>query len=357
MKKYFTYFKRCKFPLYFFVGSRNTEDGSTSDFELRTSYLLFNYSTIYSIFSLILFTSICGNLSAQQSVHYTQYSFNNLGYNPAFIGTTKCVEFKAGTRLQWLGFKGAPRSSFASLQHTFKAKNFHQNGKHGIGLYVEQDEIHITTRSYVKLGYAYHKKLSSKFTGSVGVFAGIQQYAINTAFAPNDPDPVLANASGSVLKYPDIMPGLLIYSNKVYYSFSINQLYFKDVGLGGDDNKQINQYYLGWGHKSPLGNWTWFKSFLLKADVMGPPALDLNTHWDYQNNIGFGLGYRVGEAVNAQLKLRVLASIAIGYSFDFPLNKIYGNYTHEIMISFSRCSAGGIGDGGSNKQHACPAYD
>ncbi|HRN41225.1 MAG: PorP/SprF family type IX secretion system membrane protein [Flavobacteriales bacterium] len=306
---------------------------------------------------VILFFFFSGVLVAQQSEQYSQYSFNNMWYNPAFIGTTKCLEFKAGTRLQWMGFRGAPRTSFASLQHTFKARNFHQNGKHAIGLYVEQDEIHITTRTYVKLGYAYHKKLSSKFTGGVGVYAGIQQYAINTAFSPNDPDPVLASASGSALKYPDIMPGILIYSNKVYYSFAVNQLYFKNIGVGGPENKQINQYYFGWGHKSPLGNWTFFKSFLLKANVMGPPALDLNMNFDYQNNIGFGLGYRVGEAVIAQLKLRIFESIAIGYAFDFPLNKIYGNYTHEFMISFSKCGGGGIGDGGSNKQHACPAYN
>jgi type IX secretion system PorP/SprF family membrane protein len=302
---------------------------------------------------VILLLLVVG-VNAQQSAHYTQYSFNNMGYNPAFIGTTKCLEFKAGSRLQWMGFRGAPTTSFASIQHTLGAKNFQQKGKHGIGLYVEQDEVHITTRTYVKLGYAYHKKLSSKFTGAVGVFAGIQQYAISTAFSPNDPDPVLASASQSELKYPDIMPGILLYNNKMYYSFSINQLYFKNLG---NESTQINQYYLGWGHKSPAGSWTFFKSFLLKANVMGPPALDLNMHWDYQNNIGFGLGYRVGEAINAQLKLRILESVAIGYAFDFPLNKIYGNYTHEFMISFSRCGGGGIGDGGSNKQHACPAYN
>lgn len=306
---------------------------------------------------IILFALISGSLFSQQSVQYSQYSFNNLSYNPAYIGTTKCIEFKTGSRLQWLGFKGAPTTSFASIQYAFKAKNFHQNGKHGIGLYVEQDLIHITTRTYVKLGYAFHKKISAKYTGAVGVFAGIQQYAINTAFAPNNPDPVLANASGSELKYPDIMPGLLVYNDKVYYSFSINQLYIKDMGLGGNDNKQFNQYYLGWGHKSPAGGWTLFESFLLKANMMGPPALDLNLNWDYQNNFGIGIGYRVGEAVNAQLKLRIFDAVAIGYAFDFPLNKFYGNYTHELMISFSKCGGGGIGDGGGIKQHACPAYN
>lgn len=292
---------------------------------------------------------------AQQSVHYTQYSFNNLGYNPAFIGTTKCTEFKAGTRLQWMGFRGAPTSSFASLQHTLKPKHSKGTGKHGIGLYVEQDEVHITTRTYVKLGYAYHKKLSSKYTGAVGVFAGIQQYVVSFATSPLDPDPVLASASVSELMYPDIMPGILLYNKSTYYSFSINQLYFKDLPVG--KSTQINQYYIGWGNTTPFGNWDWFKSFLLKADIMGPPALDLNMQWDYKNTIGFGLGYRVGEAANARIKLRILEGLAIGYAFDFPLNKIYGNYTHEFMLSFSRCSAGGIGDGGGAKNIPCPAYN
>lgn len=305
---------------------------------------------------LILFFYV-GFVSAQQSIQYTQYSFNNLSFNPAFIGTTKCLSFKAGTRMQWVGFEGAPRTSFASVQKAFGTKNFHNKGKHGLGLYVEQDEIHITTRTYVKLGYAYHKKLTSKLTGGFGIFAGIQQYSINTAFGDNNPDPVLANASGAELKYPDLMPGVLFYNDKVYYSFAINQLYFKKVGLGGEENKQVNQYLIGWGHKSPAGKWTLFKSFLLKANAVGPPDLDLNLNWDYYNDIGIGVGYRVGEAVNAQLKLRILQSVSIGYSFDYPLNKIMGSYTHEFMISFSRCPDSGVGGGGSDKQHYCPAYN
>ncbi|MCB9364559.1 MAG: type IX secretion system membrane protein PorP/SprF [Flavobacteriales bacterium] len=306
---------------------------------------------------IIIFIVLGGFVQAQQNVQYTQYSFNNMSYNPAFIGTTKCLSFKAGTRLQWVGFEGAPRTSFASIQKTFGTKNFQNKGKHGLGLYVEQDGVHITTRTYVKLGYAYHKKLSSKFTAGLGIYAGIQQYAINTAFNDNNPDPVLANASGSELKYPDLMPGVLLYSNKVYYSFSINQLYFKNIGLGGDENKQVNQYLFGWGHKSPAGKWTLFKSVLLKTNMTAPPSLDMNLNWDYQDNIGVGLGYRVGESVNAQLKLKILASISLGYAFDYPLNKIMGSYTHEIMISFSRCPENGVGSGAGKDSHYCPAYN
>ena len=190
----------------------------------------------------------------------------------------------------------------------------------------------------------------------LGVFAGIQQYATNDALGgQGNPDPVLAASAGSVLRYPDIMPGILFYSKKAYWSFSVNQLYFKSINLG-EKESQINQYYFGGGFKSDRGNWTIFKSFLLKQDIMGPPGLDLNVAWVYRQNTSFGLGYRVGESVIAQLKFK-LGALKIGYAFDFPLNKIYGNYGHEIMIGFNKCGGDGAGDGGGMKPHVCPAYN
>lgn len=306
------------------------------------------------ITSIILFI-ISVATYAQQSPQYSQYSFNNFGYNPAFAGTTKCLDFRLGTRMQWMGFEGAPRTMFASAHKSFKGAHYNGKGFHAAGLYVEQDRVHLTGRTYVKLAYAYHMKMSRKYTLGMGVFAGIQQYSVDNVFGENNPDPVLDAASGSALRYPDIMPGVLLYSKKAYYSFSINQLYFKNINLGVEE-KQINQYIFGAGHKSNAGDWTIFKSFLLKWNVMGPPAIDLNLAWIYRQNISFGLGYRVGESAIANVKFRMFNSLAIGYAFDFPLNKIYGNYGHEIMLSFSTCGDDGAGGGGGTKQKACAAY-
>lgn len=293
----------------------------------------------------------------QQAPQYSQYAFNNFGHNPAFAGTAKCLDFKAGTRLQWVGFDNAPRTSFASVHMPFKSNHYKANrGTHAVGLYVEQDAVHLTTRSYIKAGYAYHKKIFPKLTLGAGIFAGVQQYAISNVFGENNPDPVLDNAGGSVLHYPDIMPGILLYNNKIYYSFSINQTYFKNIKLG-QESKQVNQYYFGIGHQSVHGNWTVFKSFLLKMNVMGPPALDMNIAWVFKQNFTMGIGYRAGEALVAQIKFRLFNSLTIGYSFDFPLNKIYGNYSHEIMLGFRNCPSGGvIGEGNGMKPHTCPAY-
>jgi len=305
---------------------------------------------------VILFLSICTYSYSQQSAHYSQYSFNNFGYNPAFAGTAKCLDFRIGTRLQWVGFEGAPRSTFVSGHAKLGRKTYNGRGTHGIGGYIEQDDVHLTTRTAFKIGYAYHTKLSSKYKMNLGIFAGLQQYSTDDVFGGEaNPDPVLSSAAGSVLRYPDIMPGILLYSRKMYWSFSINQLYFKSINLG-QEQKQVNQYYFGAGHQSVLGHWSVFKSFLLKQNIMGPPAIDLNMAFVYYQALTFGIGYRVGEAAMAQVKIK-FGKISIGYGFDYPLNKLHGNYTHEIMISFNACKGDGIGDGAGGKSFECPAYN
>ena len=189
----------------------------------------------------------------QQSSQYSQYTFNNFGYNPAFAGTKKCIDFRLGTRLQWLGFRGAPTSTFVSGHSRLGRKHYKNRGFHAIGGYIEQDDVHLTTRSTFKIGYAYHTKLSSKYTMGLGIFGGIQQYSTDDVFGGEvNPDPVLANAAGSVIRYPDFMPGILLYSKNVYWSFSVNQIYFKNINLG-QEQKQVNQYYFGAGHRNVMG--------------------------------------------------------------------------------------------------------
>jgi len=300
---------------------------------------------------IISFLLISLGVAAQQSAQYSQYTFNNFAHNPAFAGTVRCLD-----RLQWVGIKGAPRTTYASLQMPINRKRFNTKGKHSVGLYIEQDNVHFTKRTAIKGAYSYHKKLSLKYTVGMGVFAGLQQYSSEGIGGQNSLDPVLAAAEGSVLRYPDIMPGILLYSNRVYWSFAINQLYFKNINLGVDQ-KQVNQYYFGAGHKTLFSSkWTFFPSFLLKMNVMGPPALDLNTAWVYQQKFTMGVGYRVGESAVAQIKFN-LGMMKIGYAFDYPLNNIMGNYGHEIMISFSGCGGGDVGNGGGLSPHLCPAYD
>ena len=293
-------------------------------------------------------------LKAQQSEQYSQYTFNNFGYNPAFLGIIKCIDFKLGNRLQWVGFKGAPASTFASVQVPIKRKHFKNRGRHALGLYVNQDKVHLTARTTVKLAYAYTTKLSLKYTLSAGVFAGIQQYKTTLFGRESSVDPVLASAGGVVIRYPDIMPGVLLYNKSVYWSFSINQLYFWDINLG-QEQKQVPQPQFGAGQKTIYGDWTVFKSFLLRWSILAPPSIDLNLAWRYKKRVSFGVGYRVGESALANVKFS-FEGVKVGYAFDYPLNQLRGNYSHEIMIGFSSCKLVGSPSGSEDIPYVCPAY-
>jgi type IX secretion system PorP/SprF family membrane protein len=305
-------------------------------------------------FLAIFIISLSFSLKAQQAEQYSQYAFNNFGYNPAFLGTIKCVDLKLGNRMQWVGFDGAPASTFASFQVPLKRKRFKNRGRHALGFYVNQDKVHLTARSTVKLAYAYTTKLSLKYTLSAGVFAGIQQYNTTLVGRENNADPVLASAGGVVIRYPDIMPGVLLYNKSVYWSFSINQLFFRDIKLG-QDQKQVLQYQFGGGQKTIYGDWTVFKTFLLRWNILAPPSIDLNVAWLYKQTVSFGVGYRVGESAIANVKFN-LDGVKVGYAFDYPLNQLRGHYGHEIMIGFSRCKLGGSPTGGDDIPYVCPSY-
>jgi type IX secretion system PorP/SprF family membrane protein len=310
------------------------------------------------VYIILLFSLVFDSL-AQQTFQFSQYSFNNFGHNPAFAGTKKCFDFRGGARLQWLGMEGAPRTNFASIQMLLTKKHYANKGKHAVGLYLEQDRIHVTSRTYIKGAYAYHKKLARKLTGAVGIFGGVQQLSVDNVFKADNGDPVLANASGSVFLYPEFMPGALIYNNRFYLGLSIAQLYPHKMKIAGPKQKYRNHYFLTAGHKSIYRNVNFYKSFLLKLNRLSPPALDLNMAWEFKNTVTFGLGYRVGEAAIATIKLRLLGAFVIGYAFDFPLNKLRAANAmgHEIMFGFNKCGSGDGAGSASDKMHTCPAYN
>src|SRR5204863_3864683 len=64
---------------------------------------------------LLLLNSVCAAV-AQQRPFYTQYILNNYILNPALSGIENYTDIKLSVRDQWIGLKGAPRTSYFSIQ-------------------------------------------------------------------------------------------------------------------------------------------------------------------------------------------------------------------------------------------------
>lgn len=287
-------------------------------------------------------------LSAQQTPQYSQYVFNSYGHNPAFGGMQKCFDLKMGGRFQWVGFDNAPRSYFVSFNMPLKFKRY-VKGTHAVGAYISQDQTHIIKHNYIYLGYTYHLRLAKKKRMAMGVFGGMQDFGVNRM--TNDP---LLLSQQSAYHYPDIMPGILFYNKTAFYGLSIQQVVPLSIKVAGDKNKLKHHYLFMMGKRILTGgSWNVFYSTLIKANFIAPPAIDLNLNLEYSQTFSFGLGYRVGEAINAQLKFKVGKIITLAYAFDYPLNymrnlNIMG---HEVMLGFSGCTPYG-----AEGQDPCPVY-
>jgi type IX secretion system PorP/SprF family membrane protein len=61
-------------------------------------------------------------MDAQQRPHYTQYVINPFIINPAIAGIDNYGDLKVSARDQWVGLKGAPRTTYLTL-HAPLGKN------------------------------------------------------------------------------------------------------------------------------------------------------------------------------------------------------------------------------------------
>ena len=64
---------------------------------------------------------------------------------------------------------------------------------------------------------------------------------------------------------------------------------------------------------------------------MGPPGLDLNMAWVYRQKTTFGLGYRVGESVIAQLKFKLGSLMLVGIIIQATGIALYHNSLMQVI--------------------------
>src|ERR1700757_3462568 len=157
--------------------------------------------------------------SAQQTVQFSQYVFNGLAVNPAYAGYKDDWTVNLGSRLQWVGFQGAPQTGVTSFDGATG-----NNSNVGLGLIATFDKLGPETRSSIYANYAYRLQLDELDTKRLcfGLAFGAEQYSINgSAFNPIDGGDAGVPA-GMVSKFtPDFRFGVYYYSPGVYFGASV----------------------------------------------------------------------------------------------------------------------------------------
>jgi type IX secretion system PorP/SprF family membrane protein len=293
----------------------------------------------------------------QQLPLYTQSNFNNFGVNPAFAGSSECVDIRLGYRSQWVGFEGNPTTAFVNGHGKIPRKrNSMKSSFFGIGGRIFNDAAGPFNFIQLELAAAYHVKLGINLYGSVGVFAGIIQnrFDVSGLTLTNFNDPAINGSSASIV-YPAITPGFLIYNSTFYLGFSIQNIVNIKLPEVGIETRTARHYIIKGAKSFMLSDRAELvPSVVFRYAYNSPVAYDLNLIYDLDHKYQFGLSYRNQNAIAALVNFKLFNMISLGYSFDYTINNInYGTYgSHEIILGFNTCD---LGDGDSKVR--CAAFD
>ena len=306
---------------------------------------------------------------AQQKPHYTQYILNQYILNPALSGIENYTDIKLSHRHQWVGFEGAPVTTYATVHRPIGKKDYrttptsyrvpgeNPRGKsyweeytaaephHGVGIQVVNDRTGPLNQFTTYLTYAYHLGISGKTSLAAGFGAGITNLSLNTSklnFIYTPIDPAVQNGGYLNELKPDFTAGLYLYSSDYFVGFSAQQIIpqkiaFSDNTVKPIDGKLVPHLFLTAGYRLLAGDdFNLIPSVMAKYVSPVPIQVDFNLKVQYQDLAWVGGSFRSGEGFAAMAGVNFSNLINLGYSYDYTTSKLntISKGSHELMVGF-----------------------
>ena len=307
---------------------------------------------------------------AQQRPYYTQYIMNNYIINPAVAGIENYWDVKASHRLQWVGLKDAPVTTYLTIHGPLKKSNyeresattFRARGENprgtaywrdytaaephaGVGFTVINDNTGPLNRFAAYGTYAYHIGLSPKTNLSAGFSAGITNLSLDASkldFGSTTVDPAVSGSGVINRIKPDLSAGLWLYSKDFFVGLSAQQIVpqnvtFSDNSVSLTNGKLVPHLFLSAGYRMQISDDVSFlPSMLIRYISPLPIGYDVNAKFQYQDILWLGASYRYNDGFAAMVGVNLNHSINIGYSYDVQTSKLntVSRGTHEILIGF-----------------------
>ena len=308
----------------------------------------------YFLISFILVSAAC---LSQQTIQYTEYMLNDMGFNPAAAGDNNEYEILAGKRLQWLGFANAPVTNFGSVTRGFFKRPYH-NYWHGIGLYFEEDKAGpITTKTAYPI-YAFHFTTNKKRNITIGISPGIRFYGSSVV---DKFDPILVAYPLRKTFFPDINLGVRYHTRKLQIDLSVKQIGKNKVDATVASVQLTPHGYLSISSKfySKEYDYIFEPSVQLRSNFLSLPSFSTSFMMFIGKHIGFGLAYRWNDAVSGIVQFHLAKSIILGLAYDYTVSKLRfsGANSLEMMAGMSPSN---FIEGLDDDRHggaSCPVWD
>lgn len=286
---------------------------------------------------IILLLSIGSSIHAQLQPLLDQYHLNGLAINPAYAGSQEALSVGLYSRVQWVGFEGAPKT------FTFSMHSPMRNKKVNLGLIVLADRLGSKTETGFLFNYAYRMDLGSGKL-SFGLAAGLTNISYNiNSIRYTDPGDILLQDPGRRALLPAFSVGAYYYSEKFYVGFSMPLL----------TNHQINQqtgkyrigfdpaatnYNLGAGYLFSLSEaLEILPSFMFRTNPAVATQLDVHCQFIYKKKVALGTIIRTNGNLSAIFQIQANRQLRIGYSYGYELSELssYQHGSHEVVLMYN----------------------
>lgn len=277
---------------------------------------------------------------SQQTMMYTQYTFNKAGMNPAASGTDidKEIYYTFGTNQQWVGFDNSPQQTFLNVSYTIRPPRSYKSWQNA-GIYYDNDNSGLIGSSGIYGNYTYHRLLRKKLTLSFGVYVGARRYIRSQAGFDNN-DPAVSRTRTALTLYPDVIPGIRLSDKSYFIGLSARQLSifklqdFKGRKMGSP-SRLVPNVYFECGKMLPLSeNLLMMPSLAVNTPFFSLPLVDANLMFYYASRIGLGAGIRNLSFLSGIFQIRFLGNMTAGFAYSYPINTTRFALTNsfEIMV-------------------------
>ncbi len=291
---------------------------------------------IYKIaFSLLMFLSISGTISAQQYSLFSHYVVNDFAFNPAIAGTADMVDIRATYRNQWVGLEGHPETGYLSGHGKLGKLPI------GIGGMAYRDLAGKLQRTGGTATVTFLQQIGDNTRVSVGLAAGFEKIRLANLSSDveiNDPTLMSGTAGAGT---PTYSAGVHLQSGRFYFGFSVPQIFETDIKFSNnntDQNKLVRHYYAMAGYKLPIGSkFDLEPSVLVKSVEAAPLQYDATLRLFYQNKFWIGGSYRSNTAIAGLIGMRLENNMMLAYAHDFAVSGLnsVSSGSHEITVGLA----------------------
>jgi type IX secretion system PorP/SprF family membrane protein len=271
---------------------------------------------------------------AQQDAQYTQYMYNTMSVNPAYVGSRGQLSMAALYRSQWAGLDGAPE--------TFTV-NFHspiRDSRLGYGVSVIHDNIGdgVVQETYLDAAVSYTIDVSQFAKLSFGLKAGGSLLSLDFSGLLNfDAEPVDRENIDNQFA-PNFGVGVYYHTDRFYAGLSAPNLleteYFDNDAQDEDQiqflsTERINLYFIT-GYVFDLNYNLKLKPALLTKAVSGAPLqVDLSATFLFNEKFSFGAAYRWDAAVSGLIGFQLSEQLMLGLAYDRETTALGGTQFND----------------------------